>query len=1022
MSRNLKDDAIIYLANTTQVKIANLIKIELATAGTPVYMYVTDYANDIVWDGHTYEAGKVTKVGQLRQTQGITNYKLSVDIAGEFQVELDRGLVDNNSESYVGREVEVLRAYLDASGAIIPFDVTTEGPMQYFIGDISSINISESVISGSSTVTWECAGKFQDFELINGRITDDIAHRGLSVAEDGSSIPSTGAKKESYKTDTGFQHANQTIDLITQYTTSETRYRTKTSWFGFKTKVIASEVEVFNTLELGVSLAAKALPKVYGVRKVPGIPIFVDVLKDNSALYVVYAFCEGEVDSILNLYLDDGPIICSSSQDGLNRVCLGNQANGDTLSAYSSQMAEDEILLLDGEFDGWVDEEGLATYPPRINLIPPTDPDRLRTTGTEHGEAFTITNDTGRRWVKIFHGKSDQEACTEIKAQAAAGNFQQQDQWLAEKYPTVVGPLSPAQVGSYWDEFSTLTDTCYAVLKVDITEDTKIPVLDAVVSGKLIDTYNDQGTAVPNQYTLNPVWQLLDYITDPISGGGLDSNLIDTSSFKAVADSLDQVTTTYENSFVTYWRYLGWKNLPDMTNAIPDPQKTKMQTNTVVQTDNTVTKNISGMLKQFDGTLNILGGKYHLSVESNNAPIANILSNEVIGAIKTKDLSSKNKWNSIQATIVNPAQGWGTTQINFFNSAYLAADNNIAKKGNIVFNNLTNYYTAREWAQVQLSKSRYSREITFTTYYKYSYLYPNANITFTYDRFNYDEKVFRVKTCVLQPDGLVQLTLEDYDESIYDVSDSNDNSGENTPIVPNVLPPRGLEFISLPSTRLPSLTGESFEDVNGLLIWDVDPTANVLRYDVRDWLQESPDYEVTISTVIEVQGVNKHFIRVGNLVANTPYIFKVRTISGAAKTSKWTTASGSFTSISQVSFSNVQNFKTTNSYDGAYFLGTELQMSWDTHINPAVTEYEIDIYTGNGSVFLRKEYISTGFTEYEYSLEDNIEDYTTITGNVGAYRSVSAKIRATNAFEGTVTGGVFIISEWTNLIEGTNLI
>jgi hypothetical protein len=1029
MSRNLLPSAITYLAGATQVKIAHLIKIELA-ASTPtarVYMYVTDYASSRVWDNQTYEAGKVTKVGQLRQTQGLTNYKLSVDVAGEFQEELDRALVDNNSSSYVGRQVEVLRAYLDEGGDIIPFDKDTNGPMQYFIGDISSINISENATTGSSTVTWECAGKFQDFELINGRITDDVAHRGLVSATDadvtagsatqiGNQVPSSGAKKDSYKTDRGFQHANQTIEVVTRYTTNETRYKTKSSWFGFKTKVVETEVEVFNSLELGVTLAAKSLPKVYGVRKVPGIPVFLDVLKDDGLLYVVYAFCEGEVDSILNFYMDGVPLICSSALDGGNRVCLGNQSAGDTLSAYSALSAAPEVILTDSQYAKFSiheDEYSLRSdY--GIPLQPPIESARGRIAGTEHGDSFTITNDTGRRWVEVFHGLSGQSASSDLVAEALAGNFMGQQEWATRKY----GSDWFANKHKYWDASCTLEDTCYVVFKMDVTEDTKIPVLEAVVSGKLVDTYNAQLTksATP-EYTLNPVWQLLDYITDPISGGALDIALVDIESFQHVAASLDVVTTSYSDAWLTYWRYLGWKvapgtNTTEINGVLHDTQKTKMQSNAVVGTENTVTKNIQGMLKQFDGTINILGSKYHLSTETNDATISDITADEVIGVIKTTDLSSKNKWNSVQATIVNPAQGWGTTQINFFNQTFLDADNGVPKKGNISFTGITNYYTAREWAQVQLAKSRYSRELSFTTYYKYSYLFPNATVTFTYDRFGYDQKVFRVKTCTLKTDGLVTLVLEDYDESIYtEVASSDDTSGENTPALPSVLPPKGLEFVQLPSARFPSLALVDYPDVNGLLLWDTSAGSNILRYDVENWAADSAGYGVPLTdTLTDSAGQTKHFIKITGLLADNPYSFKVRTISHKGAASKWSISSTTLPAVTEAQYSPVQNFIATNTYDGQHFTGPELSVSWDAHSNSNVSDYSIEIYDKTATVLLRTEQLGYTNTTYTYTLNKNIEDYAANNSNaVGAYRGVTVFILASNS-SGT------IVSKRTKLI------
>ena len=485
-----------------------------------------DYQSDVLLEGNTYAAGKVLKVGEIRQTQGITNYKLSIDIAGEFEVELNRGLVENTNTSYIGKSIQVLRAYLDSAGNIIPFDLDTEGPMEYFTGDVSDINISESVTKGSSTVTWQCAGKFQDFELVNGRVTDDASHRGLAVNADGNLAPSDAAKKESHKTDKGFQHANQTINVVTNYTSSETRYKVKSSWLGFRTKTVKYEVQVENSLELGLDLSAKFLPKLYGVRKTSGIPVFLDTLvSDPRRLYVVYAFSEGEIESFLNFYINNSPIICSSESDQNNSVCLGNQANGDTLSAFSALESSSAYEnLIENTFNTGKFGDRSAEYEPIILQIPPVEAGRSSTEGTRDREEFNIINqEQGVAWVQVFHGKTDQAACETLKNIAGAGNFRLQQAWLTEKYGTRTKTTAEKQ--EYWDQHCKLLDTSYIVMEIAITEDnSEIPEIEAVISGTLVDTYSntDNGTTpvpgtTPPAYksltktvSLNPAWQVLD--------------------------------------------------------------------------------------------------------------------------------------------------------------------------------------------------------------------------------------------------------------------------------------------------------------------------------------------------------------------------------------------------------------------------------------------------------------------------------------------------------------------------------
>ena len=81
-------------------------------------------------------------------------------------------------------------------------DITSNGPLEIFRGLITDIGVKEDVVRGSSTVTWNCANHFADFERVNGRLTDDVYHRALV-----NGVPTNSAKKSQYQKDRGFYHA-----------------------------------------------------------------------------------------------------------------------------------------------------------------------------------------------------------------------------------------------------------------------------------------------------------------------------------------------------------------------------------------------------------------------------------------------------------------------------------------------------------------------------------------------------------------------------------------------------------------------------------------------------------------------------------------------------------------------------------------------------------------------------------------------------------------------------------------------
>lgn len=977
MSRNILPSAIEYLANTSRVRVAHLVTLELpgSTEEELIYDYLTDYSTEVEWEGKVFAPDRVVSVGEVRQGKGLTNYKVKVDIAGEYTFELDRALNDNKESSYVGKSIRIQRAYLRDDGTIIPFDKTTNGPMEYFFGNVSDISISDGIVSGATTVTWQCAGKFEDFDLVNGRVTDDASHRGLENIG-GVLVPGSGVKRPEYAEDTGFQHANQTVNLISKYTTTEKRYKMKSSFFGLKSKLKEYEVEVEKELELGVDLSAKYLPYVRGVRKVPGIPVFLDTSNNNpSHLFIVYALCEGPA-SLLNLYIDGESTICLDSSQEDTDMCLGNQKNGDTLSKFMRADSGYENLHNSYSPKPVADVySSAATIQDRPNYsLPPTIPQSNTedpTKGITDPTEFTITNSTGVKRLAYFPGTSDQAAYAKFVSIAANGGFRVQ--------------AESGRGSDYWDSDSKLLNTAYLVLEMEITEENQeIPEIEAVV-----ESFGRSGNSPIR--TLNPVDHLYDYITNSVVGGGLKPSEVDTVSFDYVRAIYDAELNSYENSWVDYWRYLGWSSSSGHVKRL-------LECNTLLNTDETVTKNIESLLEQMDATINQLGGKYHLSVEDSSTPIADINSDDFIGNVTVKDTSNKGKWNAISANLIDPALDWTANKLVFFDSEYLAQDKNDQKKGNVTFPYVTNYYVARNWAKRQLDRSRFSKEITIKTYFKYIYLYPNANITVTYDKFGWDKELFRVKTMVMHTDGLVTLTLEDTSTSIYD--DIDDSYTDNPPIPSgNIQPPQDFKWVaaSTEEFNLPDL-----ENVYGFLVWKTYAGENLLRYELEDW--NNPGlYEFNIvvpynrTVQHNVSGEYYVYHPLTSVEFGETYTFRARVIDRFGNYSRYSLFNLTITSDNlPESYSMVTGFRAINVDDEFDYIGNTVTFVWDLHPSDEINLYQLAIRPNGSSedkLYFILDTRDQDDCTFTFDISTNMQLYQEREGSLGAYRGYIAGIK-----------------------------
>ena len=226
----------------------------------------------------------------------------------------------------------------------------------------------------------------------------------------------------------------------------------------------------------------------------------------------------------------------------------------------------------------------------------------------------------------------------------------------------------------------------------------------------------------------------------------------------------------YDASNVKYWKYVGW-NGPTQRNV------TRHQLNHTVDTSKTVFANINDMLKQFNGILRYANGQYQLSVKG-AAPTASIYERvseaDIIGDIKLTDKGSKKTYNSISASIVDPANGFEPRQVSFFNSDYLREDNGVSKKGQFQTPAITNYFNARFGLKQYLDESRNGLELQFRVRPSGLLLLAGEVFELTYKRFGWNNKKWRITNLNFLSDGLVAITCSEHSDGAYVIINTDD--------------------------------------------------------------------------------------------------------------------------------------------------------------------------------------------------------------------------------------------------------
>jgi len=452
--------------------------------------------NTVMVLGTIYDA--ITTESNVGYSLNLVSYELLGPV-------IDRTAVDYST--YLNREVLIYKVFFDEeTGAMVG------SPFLMFKGLISAAKLKEDPLK-SSEITWSLTSHWGDFIRVQGRSTSDSAHRALNSSNE-SDLNSLIDKR--YANDLGFIHSDRSINLTAVYQSKITEpvLVTKKKLFGLKKSYSIRNVEkvVDRSVDLRFNTDARYLPIVYGVQKVPSIPIFIDSkVDDPSEIYTAFAICEGEIGGIYDIHFDGQSTICKDDIETSSRgaaasnveiVCTGRADRGDTLS--STALSGSNALLgatndfIQHAIDGTIDFYNVnwKVISQRYDVEDWTAWDGQNITGVNYngnnnydtnilnGQLGIVDNQNARfnpgiPIEVIFHsGKREQKADQMLSKVAANRNFKIQQSY------------SPTN-SDYWGANHRLLDTAYVAAKYSIGEgETEIQPMEFVVKGKYVQCYN----------------------------------------------------------------------------------------------------------------------------------------------------------------------------------------------------------------------------------------------------------------------------------------------------------------------------------------------------------------------------------------------------------------------------------------------------------------------------------------------------------------------------------------------------
>lgn len=256
----------------------------------------------------------------------------------------------------------------------------------------------------------------------------------------------------------------------------------------------------------------------------------------------------------------------------------------------------------------------------------------------------------------------------------------------------------------------------------------------------------------------NPAICLYDYLTNDIYGAGVQESEINTGSFIDEANFCDQVIQTSPGG----------------------PTQTRFTCNGVLDTGNTIANNVAEILTSCRGQLIDDGGKLRLLI--NKAVITssiafntdNIVGDWVVNIPKLGD-----KKNVMNATYVDASRNYQPNSVIFPSRSadfqFLENDGGFISPGRLDLPFTDNHFGALQIAMVILRESRRLVTAQFIAKEDALLATPGSVINITHEFPGWTNKPFRIVGMAITSGDLVHVTVQEYDEDIYDLTQQFDD-------------------------------------------------------------------------------------------------------------------------------------------------------------------------------------------------------------------------------------------------------
>ena len=220
-----------------------------------------------------------------------------------------------------------------------------------------------------------------------------------------------------------------------------------------------------------------------------------------------------------------------------------------------------------------------------------------------------------------------------------------------------------------------------------------------------------------------------------------------------------------------------YSNGENVTDIVPEI--IKFETNAVLDTDQKVLENVKKLTNPMSALFTYSNGVYKIKIEGTGSAIKTITADHVVGGAKVLGERKNNKYNRVIGTYVNPFKNYQNDTVSFppaddsnvetafQHATLLAEDNNSLLEGNFQFPNVTNTYNAEALCEIILRRSRNQLQIQLTLTSEFLELEIGDIIAITYPTGGFDAKPFRVLGMEINEDLTVNVQLFEHQDNFY---------------------------------------------------------------------------------------------------------------------------------------------------------------------------------------------------------------------------------------------------------------